>query len=264
MKKILFSFIALMVMATFVTSCDKDDEPDGDNDMSSEKYEIVGSWVAYDSGTTLEMECYNNGSVNYVYTNSYGSTTNGSGRWHYYESGLYWSITGVPSMYVGDYIIMGGALRKNGMSSVVFYRPGSGNAGNNNGNSGNGGNSGDSGNSGNSGNSGGNSGNNGGNSGGNSGDNTSKGILAGTKWSGKVDGDYVELSFSAYGTLTEKYDGEVTTSSYLELDGQLVFGEGSVAYNTFGENPVDFTVNSSVTTLRIYNKYDSWNFTRKL
>lgn len=94
-------------------------------------------------------------------------------------------------------------------------------------------------------------------------DNSSPSILKGTKWSGTVDGEYVEMTFNADGTLIENFAGEITRTSYIELDGYLIFGDGSVASNTFGENPVLFEVNASKTTLKIIG-WETWTLSRKL
>ena len=53
-------------------------------------------------------------------------------------------------------------------------------------------------------------------------DKNGTGVLAGTKWSGTVDGDYVELAFNTDGTMTEIYDGDKSTTKYLEAGDQLI------------------------------------------
>lgn len=88
--------------------------------------------------------------------------------------------------------------------------------------------------------------------------------LAGTNWSGTVDGDYVELSFRKDGTFTEIYAGDRSTSTYTELDNNtIIIGEGTVMYNTFGENPFHFELSANKSTLTFYNDYETWKFKRK-
>lgn len=87
--------------------------------------------------------------------------------------------------------------------------------------------------------------------------------LAGTNWSGRIDGDYVELSFKTNGTFTENYDGDKSTSTYTELDANtIIIGPGTVMYNTFGQSPIKFELNSNKTKLTFSGNYEKWEFTR--
>lgn len=89
-------------------------------------------------------------------------------------------------------------------------------------------------------------------------------LLAGTNWSGTIDGDYVELSFKSNGTFVEIYDGDRSTSTYTELDSNtIIIGDGTVMSNTFGENPFHFELSSNKSTLTFSNNYDTWKLKRK-
>lgn len=88
--------------------------------------------------------------------------------------------------------------------------------------------------------------------------------LAGTNWSARIDGDYVELSFKNNGTFTEIYAGEKATSTYTELDkNTIIIGDGTVMSNTFGENPFHFELNSNKTKVTFSGIGEKWTFNRK-
>lgn len=88
--------------------------------------------------------------------------------------------------------------------------------------------------------------------------------LAGTNWSGKIDGDYVELSFRSNGTFTENWAGDKSVSTYTILDDRtIVIGDYTVMSNTFGWNPFNFQLNSNKTSLTFWNQYERWTFSRK-
>lgn len=90
------------------------------------------------------------------------------------------------------------------------------------------------------------------------------GLLAGTNWSARIDGDYVELSFKTNGTFTETYAGDVSTSTYTELDSNtIIIGDGTVMSNTFGENPFRFELNANKTKLTFSGSGEVWSFSRK-
>lgn len=89
-------------------------------------------------------------------------------------------------------------------------------------------------------------------------------LLAGTNWSGTIDGDYVELSFKTNGTFVEIYAGDRSTATYTELDSNtIIIGDGTVMSNTFGENPFHFELSANKSTLTFSNSYDTWKFKRK-
>lgn len=88
--------------------------------------------------------------------------------------------------------------------------------------------------------------------------------LAGTNWSARIDGDYVELSFKNDGTFTETWAGDKATSTYTELDSNtIMIGDGTVLSNTFGESPFNFELNSNKTKLTLYDSFERLTFTRK-
>lgn len=96
------------------------------------------------------------------------------------------------------------------------------------------------------------------------GQSSSKGQLAGTNWSGTLDGTYIELSFKADGTFTELCEGEKTTSTYTELDANtIVIGPYTLMSNTFGEQPFNFEFNSNKSKVTFSNRFEKWTFTRK-
>lgn len=88
--------------------------------------------------------------------------------------------------------------------------------------------------------------------------------LAGTNWSARIDGDYVELSFKNDGKFTETWAGEKSTSTYTELDSNtIIIGDGTVLSNIFGESPFNFALNSNMTQLTLYDSFEKLVFTRK-
>lgn len=104
--------------------------------------------------------------------------------------------------------------------------------------------------------------NNNGNNDNNSG-NSSSNVLAGTRWGGNNDDFYMELYFGNNGYFTETAYGESDSYRY-EVNGDvIIFEEGSILNNTFGDS-ANFEINSSKSTLKIYNSYETYSFTRKL
>lgn len=88
--------------------------------------------------------------------------------------------------------------------------------------------------------------------------------LAGTNWSARIDGDYVELSFKSNGTFTEIWSGEKSNSTYTELDSNtIIIGDGTVLSNIFGESPFNFSLNSNKTQLTLSDRFEKLVFTRK-
>ena len=87
--------------------------------------------------------------------------------------------------------------------------------------------------------------------------------LAGTSWSGIVDGDTpIEISFGTNGILTETCDGETEATPYTENGNTITFGDELLLYTTFGGS-ANFELNTNKTTLKIYNRFTTWELHRK-